>query len=63
MSTIRTIKYLSKWPLKRLRRHQTIINAQIEIAFKLENLEVLNRLQNWYDQVSAAISLREFGEY
>ena len=51
-----------KWPLSKLRKHQRIIQAQIEIVAsgKRGNAESLAKLQQWDKEVSAIIDIKTF---
>jgi hypothetical protein len=56
------IVYLSKKPLRELRRMQNIITGQQEVAYRNKHTYSLEVLRERENEVCSAISLKEFGE-
>ena len=57
------IEYLSKFPLKKLRKHQELAEIQIKLAYINKDDVVLNNMKIRHNQLIRAISLKTFGFY
>lgn len=54
------VAFMAEWPLKKLREHQDIANAQIKIAFDRKDEFALVNLQIRQDILASAIDKKEF---
>lgn len=60
--TEKVINHMVKWPLKKLRKHQDLVNKQIEKAHGDKNDEALSNLRVQQKHLDAAVDKKEFGD-
>jgi len=60
--TEKVISHMVKWPLKKLRKHQDLVNKQIEKAHGDKNDKALSNLRVQQKHLDAAVNKKEFGD-
>lgn len=60
--TKRVIDHMAKWPLSKLRKHQDLVDKQIEKAYGAKDDKALANLQVQRQHLDDAVYEKEFGE-